>query len=283
MNPGAAMRVHEKLIEHLGIPKGDLKALRRISFEELIKAQTAIMPVSGGFTEDRPLRLGPVVDNRVLPEHPLTAIRKGYAKEIAVFAGSNLDETKLWNLLNPEAEKVDESGLRKGLMELVAMTGKEEQWGDKLFEIYRRNKKTPQDILDAVTTDYMFRIPAIRLAEVQSSHQKNTYMYLFTWQSPFKGGKFGAMHALELGFVFGVLLTTEVGIFPKRTAETETLSGIMMDTWIAFAKTGNPNNVSIPLVLPYQTGKRASIIFDKEVKVVDDPYGQERAAWDELL
>ncbi len=283
MNPEAAMRVHEKLVDHLRIPKGDLKALRRISIEELIKAQTAIMAVSDGFMEDRPLKLGPVVDKQVLPEHPLEALRKGYAKEISVFAGSNLDEMKLWGWLNPEAEKMGEDDLRKGLKEIIAFTGKEEKRGEKLLEIYRRNKKTPRDLMDAITTDYLFRIPAIRLAETQSLHQKNTYMYLFTWQSPFKNGKYGAMHALELGFIFGVLLAMDVGIFPKRDKETEFLSGIMMDTWIAFAKTGNPNNPAIPLVAPYNPENRATLIFDKEVKVVDDPYGQERVAWEELM
>ncbi len=283
MNPEAAMGVHEKLIKHLGIPKGDLQALRRISVEEIIKAQTAVMTVSGGFTEDLPLRLGPVVDRQVLPEHPLAAIRKGYAREIAVFAGSNLDETKLWNLLNPEAEKMDEAGLRKGLKALVAMTGKEELWGEKLLEIYGRTKKNPRDLMDAVTTDYTFRVPSIRLAEAQSLHQKNTFMYLFTWPSPFKGGKYGAMHTLELGFVFGVLLGVEVGIFPKKDEETETLSRIMMDTWIAFAKTGDPNNPGIPLVPSYQNEQRATILFDQEVKVVNDPYGQERVVWAGLM
>jgi para-nitrobenzyl esterase len=282
MNPEAAMRAHENLTKILGLPKGDLKGLRRISVDELIKAQTAIMPVSGGFTEDRPLRLGPVVDKQVLPEHPLEALRKGYAKEITVFAGSNLNETKLWTLLNPEAEKLDEKSLWQGLKNLLAMMGKEDRRVEQLFEIYQRNKKTPREIMDAVTTDYTFRIPSIRLAEAQSRHQ-NTYMYLFAWQSPFRGGKYGAMHALELGFVFGVLLGTEVGIFPKRDAETETLSGAMMDTWIAFARTGNPNNPAMPALSPYTADIRATVLFDNEISVVDDPYGQERAVWDGLM
>jgi len=284
MNPEAAMRAHEKLVKELGIPRGDLKALRRFSSEEITKAQIAIRPdQSGGFSEDRPLRLGPVVDKKVLPEHPLSSIRKGYAKEIEVLVGSNLNETKLWNLLNPEAEKIDEDGLRKGVKAFVALTGKDERRSGKLIEIYSQNHKSPRDIMDAVSTDYMFHIPSIRLAEAQSVHQKDTYMYLFTWQSPFRDGKYGAMHALELGFVFGVLLKAEVGIFPKRDEETEALSGAMMDTWISFARIGNPNNASIPPLPQYNLEKRSTIIFDKEIKIIDDPYGQERAAWDDLM
>ncbi|MGA3083410.1 MAG: carboxylesterase/lipase family protein [Thermodesulfobacteriota bacterium] len=284
MNPEAAMRAHEKLLQELGIPKGDLNALRRFSSEEIIKAQIAIMPdQSEGFSIDRPLRLGPVVDGGVLPDHPLSAIRKGYAKEIDIFIGSNLDETKLWNLLNPKAEKIRQEGLEKGTKAIAALTGKSEGHVDKLLKIYQQTRNTPRDIMDALTTDYTFRIPSIRLAEAQSVHQKDTYMYLFTWQSPFRGGKYGAMHALELGFVFGVLLNTEVGIFPKRDEETEALSGAMMDTWISFARTGNPNSASIPPLPPYDLKKRSTIIFDKKIKIIDDPYGQERAAWDDLM
>ncbi len=58
MNPEAAMRAHENLIKILGLRKGDLKALRRISVDELIKAQTAIMPVSGGIYRRPAVTLG---------------------------------------------------------------------------------------------------------------------------------------------------------------------------------------------------------------------------------
>ena len=57
----------------------------------------------------------------------------------------------------------------------------------------------------------------------------------------------------------------------------------MMDTWISFSRNGNPNNASIPQLPPYDVGKRATILFDKEITVVDDPYGDERAVWDDLM
>jgi para-nitrobenzyl esterase len=284
LNPGAALRAQEKFIETLGLKKVDLPALRRLPAEEIIKAQIAVMPDrSGGFTADRPLRLGPVVDKQVLPEHPLEAIKKGYTREIEIFIGSNLDETKLWNMWNPEAEKFSEKDLEKAVKTIMDLTGHDERRTNEFIEVYRSSRNTPRDIMDAVTTDYTFRIPSIRLAENQSAQQKNTYMYLFTWKSPFRGGKYGAMHALELAFVFGVLLSQEVGIFPKRDEETEALSQAMMDTWLAFARTGNPNNPNIPALPPYDREKRATVVFDKIIRIVNDPYGQERAVWGDLM
>ncbi|MCK4286858.1 MAG: carboxylesterase family protein, partial [Candidatus Lokiarchaeota archaeon] len=148
---------------------------------------------------------------------------------------------------------------------------------------YRELRKTPRNIADAILSDFTFRIPSIRLAEEQSKYQKNIYMYLFTWQSPLDGGKYGAMHALELSFVFGLLGNRDIGIVPGRTEETQRLSEQMMDAWIAFARSGNPNHENIPELPPYDKENRATILFDKEVTVEKDPYGNERAAWDGII
>ena len=283
-NAQAGERVYEELMAHLGLKKGDIAGLRKLPAEDLMKAQVAIMPPGEEeFGTGRPLRLGPVVDQKILPAHPLEALGSGYAQEIDLLVGSNLDETKLWNLWNPKADEIDEQGLFKGAGGIVSLTGRGEAETRAMIETYKKLRKTPRNIMDAISTDYMFRIPSVRLAEAQSRHRKNTWMYLFAWQSPFRGGKYGAMHALELAFVFGVLMPKEVGIFPQRTDETEALSKAVMDTWIAFAKSGNPNNKSIPQVAPYEAQKRATIVFDREIKVVEDPYGEERAAWQDLM
>ena len=108
-------------------------------------------------------------------------------------------------------------------------------------------------------------------------------MYLFTWQSPLGGGKYGAMHALELAFVFGLFGDKDIGISPARTEETQKLSGQMMDAWIAFARSGNPNHKNIPKLPPYDKKNRATILFDKKVTIENDPYGNERVAWDGIF
>jgi len=56
-----------------------------------------------------------------------------------------------------------------------------------------------------------------------------------------------------------------------------------MDSWTSFARTGNPNHNGIPEWPSYGVGKRSTMIFDKEIKVVNGPLDEERAAWDGIL
>jgi para-nitrobenzyl esterase len=282
-NESPSIRYYETLIEELGIEKGDIKSLKAISAEKIIKAHQSI--VSKGtidFTNPRSIRLGPVVDKNTMPIHPLEAVRNGYIKDIALFVGSNKDETKLWNIWNPNADKLTEDGLFKGIKRLIQFA-KQESKANDMIEIYKQNREIPRDITDAITTDYSFRIPSIRLAEAQSVHQKNTFMYLFSWANPMNGGKYGAMHALELPFVFGLLGNRAVGVFPKRTEITEALSNNMMDCWINFARSGNPNHGNIPKLPAYESDNRFTIVFDKEIAIEKDPFGRERAAWDRIM
>lgn len=183
----------------------------------------------------------------------------------------------------PKAFDLTEERLEKNVKTIMKIARQEEDKSKEMIDTYRQLRKTPRDILDAILTDYMFRIPSVRLAEVQSKHQPNTFMYLFTWKSPIQGGKFGAMHALELPFVFGLLGDKDIGIFPGRTEETQELSGKMMDAWISFARTGNPNHENMPKLPPYEIEKRATLIFDKEITIEQDPYGNERVVWEDIL
>ncbi|MHA1194454.1 MAG: hypothetical protein ACTSP9_19590 [Promethearchaeota archaeon] len=54
------------------------------------------------------------------------------------------------------------------------------------------------------------------------------------------------------------------------------------DSWISFAKTGNPNHENIPNWPQYDSEKRATLIFDKNIKVVNAPLELERKAWDDI-
>ena len=61
------------------------------------------------------------------------------------------------------------------------------------------------------------------------------------------------------------------------------MADLMADAWIAFARTGNPNTPALPQWPTYDTRTRATMIFDLDPQVVQDPDGEERELLQRLL
>jgi para-nitrobenzyl esterase len=140
-----------------------------------------------------------------------------------------------------------------------------------------------KEVMSAIITDYIFRNSTIRLLEAQSEHQSNTYNYIFAWPSPALNGDLGACHVLELPFVFNTLSYPGFQDFIGKSPDLNTLSYKMMDAWIAFARSGNPNHDGIPKWLSYDLEKRTTMLINHEFKVVEKFLDKERAAWEENI
>jgi para-nitrobenzyl esterase len=52
----------------------------------------------------------------------------------------------------------------------------------------------------------------------------------------------------------------------------------MSAAWAAFARNGNPNHADLPNWASFNTTDRATMIFGKECKLVNDPNREERLA-----
>ena len=100
-------------------------------------------------------------------------------------------------------------------------------------------------------------------------------MYMFTWES--NQGLLKAAHTMEIPFIFRTLEATSiVGTREDRYA----LSDIMSDTWIAFARNGNPNHPLLPEWKPYDIEQRSTMILDVSPRLEFDPWREERLAWE---
>ena len=276
-----AIATTQRLFSLLGIEKDDVDSLRKLSADEIIKAQTKMdQQVLEGGTAFA-LGYSPLIGDKTLPTHPLKAILDGETKNIEVLHGTNKDEMRLWELWYPGVKNSEELFNRLNMM--MKLMGQSEEKVREVIDIYSEGRADPTEIYSAIVTDSFFRVPSIRLAEMQSKNQPDTYMYMFTYPSPIRNGSLGSVHAIEIPFVFGTLdMPRDLKIFPASNEETEGLSAKMMDSWISFARSGNPNHQEIPDWEQY--GKnRATIIFGKDVKAVNDPYSKERAIWDDIL
>jgi para-nitrobenzyl esterase len=60
------------------------------------------------------------------------------------------------------------------------------------------------------------------------------------------------------------------------TEQTRAMVDNMANSWIAFARTGDPNNPSIPKWSPYDLTRRNTMMFDVPSHADDDPHRAER-------
>lgn len=273
----SAVKISEKFLEVLNLTGKDVDALRRLSTKQLLDAQVELQNKLR-VSEYRLTPFQPVMDGKVLPEWPLVAIKKGSAKNIPVIAGTSRDELKMTNTLDPATRNLDEAGLVKRLSNLLPADRVPD-----LIEAYRAalkkqgNEPTPGEILGCVSTDYLMRIPTIRLVELQRDNGTPAYNYLFTLKSPAMGGVLGAMHGLDNPFLFGCLDKEFSGAGP----EEQSLATKIQDSTFAFMRTGDPSCESIGK-WPVYGRERMTMILDKKTRVETAPYEEERRAWDKI-
>ena len=272
----------EWMLKELKLNPYDFEEFRKLSSEKIIKAVSNVQMKA--IVKNININFRPWVDGEIVPQHPIKAVNEGYAKDVELIIGTNLEEWKFWRAFEPNFQNMDLSKLTTRLQ----YSGVEDNDVDQIINTYKNSLEendppsTPRDIFDMYMTDSRFRIPSIKFAEAQSKHQKETYMYLFTWKTPFEGGKYGSLHALEIAFVFHTFMDDHLWIFPKRTEETVSLSEKMMDYWTSFAKTGNPNQDGVLNWPQYNKEKRKTIKFNTNIEVIEDPFGKEREMWNKM-
>jgi para-nitrobenzyl esterase len=264
-----------QFLDILKLKGKDADALRSLPVKQLMSAQQLLGDILRE-SDNRITPFQPVVDGVVMPEIPIEAITKGSASGVMTLIGTNIDEFKLFNIMEPGFRKIDETGM---ILRLEAFIPPE--YVPRVIAAYRKGRQGrgegtgAGDILTAIQSDLMFRISALRLAEAQCRNNQPAYNYLFTWKSPVMNGLLGSCHALEIGFVFGNYDAAFCGTGP----EADALSQKIQDAWTAFARTGNPSCQSIGKWEPYGE-RRTTMILDKVCRLENAPYEEERSVWD---
>ena len=236
----------------------------------ILKAQGAILDAPrdlGG------LPFGPTIDGNVLPSRAIEQVRSGAARAIPVLAGTTMEEWKLFTAARPKLRLMDGAKLRRYTARLVG-----EEHADALLAAY--GEGSPFERWNAVMTDHSFAAPAARLLEAQSAHAP-AFAYRFDWRSPLLGGVLGSCHALEIGFVFGTYNEKLAGAFFGKGAKADALSSAMMQSWIAFARTGDPSSAPTGPWPRYEPATRATMMLGAgDPHVVGAPDDHRRQMWD---
>ncbi len=258
----------EQFLSRLGLKASQIDQAQKLPPEQLVSAMGA-----GGIPGNPSLKLEPTVDGQSLPWGMFDPKATELSANIPLLTGSV--ETEVTFFPNQILDPIDDPTLHGKVKQSLPKAGDEQV--DGLIAAYRKGRPdiSNTDLFLILASDATFRQGVLAEAERKAATGKAAaYMYYFTWHSAARDGKLRAFHTLEIPFVFGNLdaAITMTGTGEDRAA----LSDHMSNAWVAFARTGNPNHAGLPHWPAFTNQERATMIFNNECKVVNDPNGDER-------
>ena len=284
---GAALKMGDKavseklgsyVLSEAGLAAGEIDKLQAMHWKDYLAEATKALqklnqelgPGGGG------LRRGfnPVVDGKVLPQHPYHPEPAPTAAAVPMLICSTFDEqSPSWtdsSLENVTLEQVVEK--------VKVRAGFGPGFGDKAKDVvdaYARAlpEKKPVEIWSLVSSN---RQNAVALGDAKAKQPAPVYMSWFGWQPPLFDGRLRAFHCVDISFWFHntdlMLSHTGGGARPRKLA-TQMARSLMQ-----FMKTGDPNGGGLPHWPKYTTARGETMIFDDVSVVKNDPDGEARRA-----
>jgi para-nitrobenzyl esterase len=264
--PEHATATAQMVLSALGLTKANLNEIRdpqKVPMDKLVSAIRA-----GKY-------FGPVHDGRVLPGDPFSPSAPKISESVPMILGNTHDETRLligasnealfsltWEELPSKLEHYRQFLGDLKTEEIVADYG---GW----YSSY-----SASDVFFAVTTAFRSWHGMVIECERRAEQRGPTWVYNFAWKSPVDGGKWGAPHTMDIPFMFD---NTEIAAsMTGGGPEAEKLAGLMSDTLVAFARTGDPNHEGLPHWPKYDLESRPTLVWNSPTRVENDPRGQER-------
>jgi len=213
---------------------------------------------------------GPVVDGKVLPQHPFVSAAPSISAKVPMLIGTTLNEFTT-SLNHPEREMTTEAEAKTQIREMY------QQDPDPIFEVFQaaHPHAKPFDLLSLALTAQV-RQGAVVQAERKAAQGTPSYLYWFTWKTPVLDGRVRSIHACDLPFCFDNTDLHEnlTGGGPGPRA----LAAIISDGWIHFARSGNPEHAGLPHWSAFSKENCPTMIFDNECKLKNNPDKDERQA-----
>jgi para-nitrobenzyl esterase len=245
----------------VGVSPNNVEALHELPLESLMRAASLM---NTAFTEARDRYDGwgtpaaengwrSVVDGRtVLYNSPLPTM----ASDVPLMIGNALHE-QASALGHPEYMVMKESQAREAVREAFG------PYADSIYDVYRQAfpKATPFEVSSMARAMGHFRADSIKIAQRRAAiNAAPTYNYWIHWRPNIFEGRTMSHHEVEIPLVF--VNSDAVPTATGGDAQARALSLKMVDAWLAFAHTGNPNTKALPEWSPVTSTKMTTMVFD---------------------
>jgi para-nitrobenzyl esterase len=261
IEPDSGARAAAAFLAKLGVTKANWGALQTLSWQDILSAQTT----AGA-------NFAPVIGTDALPTHPWDPKAPEVSADVPVIISTALDDAAV-GLFNYD---LTEDALKAQVGQRYGARGAE------ILAAYRRRypKKSPYLVQAEIQTDAGWRRAAVTQAERKAAQGRGkVWMYEWDWATPAYDGKFGAIHGLDVSASFHSYRDNWfAGMKDARLMADRLASG-----FAALARNGDPNNPLLPAWPTYDATTRATMMFDNDTRVENDPRPEFRRLWNEVL
>ena len=248
----------------------NMQELLSLSTEELMKANEKLNDYNNF----------PERDGVVLPKDLYAAYASGVTANVDMLIGTNSDETRYW---------IREMGYYTDLLDgmTIYSLGLPIMYENDIGEISEADMQYVKSFMDLqkdkkiwnITEFYneiLFRVPALKQAELHASNGGNAFVY--HWTYPGSDETVGACHAIELSYIFNNLHET---IYTGNKVN-EVLANTAQDMWINFARTGNPSTDEIEWEA-YNSDTKITMLLGEKIEAVSNYKGEQAELIEPLL
>ncbi|MCP9753998.1 carboxylesterase/lipase family protein [Lacihabitans sp. CCS-44] len=260
LDKATTQAIGAEVVKELGLSSDKVDEIQNVPFQTLANAgKKALKTVADKMkAEGKPaigfgLSWGPSADGEVLPYQLFSNEAFELSKNIPLMIGTTINEFAVFRGGIP-ANSTDEQ----------AKEAIKKVHGDKTDAYISAVKKAYPNgkLTDMLSYDVTFRPGAVLQANMKSAVAGGapTFMYLFDWQSPVMDGKYKAVHCMEIAFCFDNIQRTKN--MTGGTKEAQALADKMSQSWINFARLGDPNHKALPKWPIYNSTNTATMHFD---------------------
>jgi para-nitrobenzyl esterase len=257
----------DALLKELGLAKSAARKLQSIDVETLSAAQRKVIAAAGA-------RFSPVLDGKTFTAHPFLPEAPSQSSDLPMMLGTT------------RTELTNQMGRVEGIFEMTEAQAKERLKDfidaadiDAAYRVFKasRPQANPAEVFFTIASARGYVRDQTLMAEqrVKAGGRGKTYVYRLMWRQPVEGGRRISQHSLDLPFMFDNVAAGAQMTGPE-TEQTRAMVENMANSWIAFARSGDPNNSSVPKWAPYDLVRRNTMLFDVPSQAVDDPQREER-------
>lgn len=256
-----------KLAQYSGlVPRTtSIAELRTLAFADVVRAGQQMLWKGRGLRELN-AAFGIGIDGELLVRHPLDIFEQAEQQQLPLLVGTNNDELSAAQILffsKSARLRAARTMLRAHDPALAAEI--EAAYGD----VGRRG------VFAQMLTDAVFWAQSVRLAELHHSAGAPVWMYRFDYApAMLRRLGVGAMHSMELSALFGDAKSSKASFVLGD--EMAVVSAHMQRAWKKFIWDADPGWE------PYSLECRATQVFEREMRMEENPRAQFRRVWEKF-